>query len=77
MFRKNPVTNIMTVFAFAVAALILVLGIYIMFLPQLANLPKEYKSIFGIVIIGYGLFRMVIIYQKSKQRRRAEDEAEF
>jgi len=67
----------MTIFGFIVAALIFVFGIYIMYVPKMANIPKEYQVIFGIVVIGYGLFRMVIIYQKSKQRKQAEDETEF
>jgi hypothetical protein len=40
----------------------------------MSYVPKEFRTIFGIVVIGYGLFRAVIIYQKSKQRRDYYDD---
>jgi hypothetical protein len=38
------------------------------------NVPKEFRTIFGVVVIVYGIFRSVIIYQKSKQRRNPDED---
>jgi hypothetical protein len=77
MIKKNSFPDIMTIMGFAVAALFLAFGLYILFSRQMANVPKEFRTIFGIIVISYGLFRSVIIYQKSKQRRNSDEESEF
>lgn len=77
MINRDSLPDMMTIVGYAVAALFLVFGLYMIFAPQLANIPKEFRTIFGVVVIGYGLFRSVIIYQKSKQRKDAEDESEI
>jgi len=59
----------MTIVGYAVAALFVAFGLYILFSPQMVYVPKEFRNIFGIVVIGYGLFRGVIIYQKSRERK--------
>jgi hypothetical protein len=66
----------MTVVGFSVAALFVVFGLYVIFAEQLRNIPREFRNIFGVVIIGYGLFRTVILYQKSKRRKESDDENE-
>ena len=68
---------VMTVFGYAVAALFIVFGFYVIFAPQMAGVQKEFRTIFGVVVIGYGLLRTVIIYQKSKQRKDYEDETDI
>ena len=68
--------DIMTMVGYAVASLFVVIGLYILFAPQMA-IQKEFRTIFGVVVIGYGLFRLVIIYQKSKQRKESDDEADL
>jgi hypothetical protein len=77
MIKKNSFPDIMTIMGFAVAALFLAFGLYILFSRQMANVPKEFRTIFGIIVISYGLFRSVIIYQKSRQRRNSDEESEF
>jgi hypothetical protein len=67
----------MTIVGYAVAALFVAFGFYILFAPLMNNVPKEFRTIFGVTVIGYGLFRSVIIYQKSKQSKESEDESEF
>jgi len=70
----------MTIFGITVAGLIVVVGLYIVFshhITVLDSWPKEIRTIFGVFIISYGVFRSVIIYQKSKQRRDEDDEAEY
>jgi hypothetical protein len=77
MIKKNSFPDIMTIMGFAVAALFLAFGLYILFSRQMAYVPKEFRTIFGIIVISYGLFRSVIIYQKSKQRRNSDEESDF
>jgi len=64
----------MTIFGIVVAGLFLLFGLYVIFSKSMSYVPKEFRTIFGIVVIGYGLFRAVIIYQKSKQRRDYYDD---
>lgn len=69
--------DFMTIIGYVVAGLFVAFGLYILFAPQMVNVPKEFRTIFGVTVIGYGIFRMVIIYQKSKQRKETDDETEF
>lgn len=77
MIKRDLLPGVMTMIGYAVAALFLAFGLYVIFSPQMADVPKEFRNIFGFVVIGYGLFRAVIIYQKSKQRKEYDDETEF
>lgn len=77
MIKKDSLPNIMTIIGFIVAALFVAFGLYIIFAPQMNNIPKEFRTIFGVTVIGYGLFRSVIMYQKSKQRNESNDETDF
>ena len=74
MITKDTLPGVMTIIGYAVAALFVAFGLYILFSPQMVYVPKEFRNIFGIVVIGYGLFRGVIIYQKSRERKEADDE---
>jgi prepilin signal peptidase PulO-like enzyme (type II secretory pathway) len=74
---KEDIPDIMTIIGFIVAALFMAFGIYILFSPKMDNIPKEFRTIFGVVVIMYGLFRSVIIYQKSKKRRNSDEESEY
>jgi hypothetical protein len=76
MVKKDLFPNVMALVGFSVAALFVAFGVYVLFAPQMMNVPKEFRTIFGVVVIGYGLFRGVIIYQKHKQGRVADDETE-
>jgi len=77
MIKKDLLPDIMTLLGYAVAALFLAFGLYVLFAPQMINVPKEFRTIFGVVVIGYGFFRAVIIYQRSKQRKESDNENEF
>jgi hypothetical protein len=74
MIKRDSMPDLMAIIGFIVAALVMVFGMYILFSAQMVNVPKEFRTIFGITVIGYGIFRSVIIYQKSKQRKESEDE---
>jgi prepilin signal peptidase PulO-like enzyme (type II secretory pathway) len=76
MFNKNSFPSLMTLVGFSVAALFVVFGLYVIFAKQLQSIPKEFRNIFGIIVVGYGLFRTVIIYQKHKQGKESDDEME-
>jgi hypothetical protein len=80
MIKRDFLQVFMTFFGLAVAGMIVIVGFYIIFshrIPLFQSWPKEVRMIFGIFIISYGLFRSVLIYQKSKNRRDSEDESEF
>jgi prepilin signal peptidase PulO-like enzyme (type II secretory pathway) len=74
MMNKEFLPDFMTIIGIAVAALFVVFGVYILSSHQMDNVPKEFRTIFGVVVIGYGVFRSVIIYQKSKQRRNPDED---
>jgi flagellar motor component MotA len=74
MIKRDFMPDIMTIIGYAVAALFVVLGFYMLFMWQNTYLPKTVHTIFGVVVIGYGLFRSVIIFQKSKQIKESDDE---
>jgi len=76
MVRKDLLPGIMTMVGFSVAALFVVFGLYVIFAKQLQNIPNEFRNIFGVVVIGYGLFRTVIIYQRYKRGKDSDDEME-
>jgi prepilin signal peptidase PulO-like enzyme (type II secretory pathway) len=77
MIMKKSIPDFMTLLGFVVAALFIGFGIYILFSHKMDNVPKEFRTIFGVVVIVYGIFRSVVIYQKSKQRRDLDDETEY
>ena len=75
---RDSIPDLMTIIGYIVAALFVGFGIYVLFTPQVAEMfPKEFRTIFGVTVIGYGVFRLVIIYQKSKQKKNSEDEVDY
>jgi prepilin signal peptidase PulO-like enzyme (type II secretory pathway) len=74
MLNRDSIPDLMTIIGYAVALLFVAFGLYILFAPQMVNVPKEFRTIFGVTVIGYGIFRSVIIYQRSKERKEADDE---
>jgi hypothetical protein len=80
MIKKDFLQVFMTFFGLTVAGLIVIVGFYIVFSQRIQlfqSWPKEIRTIFGIFIISYGLFRSVVIYQKNKNRRDSDNESEF
>jgi prepilin signal peptidase PulO-like enzyme (type II secretory pathway) len=73
MIRKDTLPGVMTIVGYAVAALFIAFGLYILFSKQMVYVPKEFRNIFGIVVVGYGVFRGVIIYQKSRERKEYDE----
>jgi len=76
MIKRDLLSNVMTTVGFSIAALFVVFGLYVMLSPRLTTIPQEFRNIFGVVVIGYGVFRSVIIYQRSRQRKESDNENE-
>ena len=74
--NRDSLPSMMTVVGFLVAALFVVFGLYVIFAKPMQNIPREFRNIFGYIVIGYGVFRSVIIYQKHKERKDTDDENE-
>jgi len=80
MIKRDILQIFMTFFGLSVAVLIVIVGLFIVFSHRVTVLdawPKEIRTIFGVFVISYGLFRSVIIYQKSKRTRNVDDEPEY
>ncbi len=60
--------NIMKYFAYAIAILFILLGIAILseFFITI-NVPSQFRVMIGIVLVLYGVFRLVMIYSKKNQ----------
>jgi hypothetical protein len=68
MIKKDYVGQLTVIFGIMMIVLFFVLGIYILISPSFNYIPKNFRTIFAIVLIAYGFFRLVTIYQKYKKR---------
>ena len=69
--------NFMSIFGYTMAVLFVGLGFYLVFSKGLDSTlggMKEMRTIFGVVLISYGLFRSVIIYQKRNMSGDDDDD---
>jgi uncharacterized membrane protein len=55
-----------TIFGIIVVVLFLILGGLVIFSRMFDYIPKSYRVIFGTLIILYGAFRLVLLYNKSR-----------
>jgi len=55
-------------FAYSVAALYFLLGIFVFTSPLFKHLPQTVKIIFAVFLFLYGGFRLARIWSKSKER---------
>ena len=68
MIKKEYLPQLMFILGIFKVILMIVLGIYIFLSPSFNYLPKYFRTIFAIIIIAYGLFRLVnIVYKFKKQ----------
>jgi NADH:ubiquinone oxidoreductase subunit 6 (subunit J) len=51
-------------------------GIALIFFPVMLYAPEEFKTIFGIFFVVYGLFRLVRVIPKFKQHYNHENDAQ-
>ena len=74
MRKRNVVREVMGVFGYAVSVLFVVLGFYLIFAASLDHIPEEMRTILGVVLVTYGIFRSVLTYQKQREARNEENE---
>jgi len=70
--KKNFLPDVMSIFGIIVAALFIILGLYLIFSSGFNNIPKETRTILGVVVMIYGVFRSVTIFQN--RNKNEEDE---
>lgn len=58
----------MLIFGIMMVILILVSGIYILLSPSLNYWPKNFRTVFAVIIISYGFYRTVNIFTKFKNK---------
>jgi hypothetical protein len=68
MIKKDISGQVMSIFGLMMVIMLIIAGIFILISPSLGNWPKNFRTIFAIVIIAYGLFRLVNIIMKFKNR---------
>ena len=70
--KKAFITHLMLNIGVVMVILIIALGAYILLSPTLNYWPKYSRTIFAVVILGYGFYRSVSIlhnYKKKEDRQ--------
>jgi len=67
--KKEVLSQVTLILGILKIVLIIVLGIFILMSSHFDYLPKYFRTIFAVVIMGYGFFRLVGIIYKLKNRR--------
>jgi len=68
IMKKVHITHSMLNFGVVMVILIIALGAYILFSPSLNDWPKYSRTIFAVVILGYGFYRSVNIFHNYKKK---------
>lgn len=68
MTKKEYLAPLMLILGILKVILIIILGIFILLSSSFDYLPKYFRTIFAIVIIAYGLFRSVSVFNKFKKK---------
>jgi len=68
MIKKEYIAQLMLIFGIMMVILILVSGIYILLSPSLNYWPKNFRTVFAVIIISYGFYRSVNIFIKFKNK---------
>ena len=68
MIKKEYIAQMMLIIGIITVILILLSGVYILLSPSLSYLPKYFRSVFAVVIISYGFYRSVNIFNKFKYK---------
>ena len=66
--------KIVDLFTLLIAVTFVGLGVYVLFTGTFNNIPKNYKLIFGSILIAYGGFRAVTIAFKMKYKNESSDD---
>jgi hypothetical protein len=66
--------DFMIIFSLVMVIVYIGVGVYLFVTTKYNYIPTEYKSIFAIFFILYGIFRFVRIYPNLTKRNKNEDE---
>jgi cadmium resistance protein CadD (predicted permease) len=70
--NKAYITHLMLNIGVVMVILIIALGAYILFSPSLNYWPKYSRTIFALVILGYGFYRSVNIFHNYKKKEERQ-----
>ncbi|HAH23096.1 MAG TPA: hypothetical protein DCL77_04920 [Prolixibacteraceae bacterium] len=68
MVKKENLAQMMSILGIMKVTLIIVLGTYILISSRFDYLPKYFRPIFAILIIAYGVYRLVSVVIKLKNK---------
>ena len=66
--------SFMVIFSLVMVLLYIGIGIYLLVSKTFDYIPMQYRSVFAIFLMLYGIFRFVRIYPKLTNKRRYEDD---
>lgn len=69
---QNPI-KILDVFGYIVSVVTILVGIAMIFGFLLLQIPENYRILFGIVFLLYGIYRSITIRLKQKKTYSDED----
>ena len=72
MMKKVDITQLMLNIGVVMVILIITLGVYILLSPSLNYWPKYSRTIFAVVILGYGFYRSVSIFHNYKKKEERQ-----
>ena len=72
MSELDLYSRIMFFVRFVIILMFFVLGVYVLYSPNLDYIPRNFRVIFAIFILLYGFYRLVSSLQKIKKNREEE-----
>jgi hypothetical protein len=72
MSDLNLYSRVMAFVRIAIILMFFVFGAYVLFSPDLNYIPQNFRVIFAIFILLYGIYRLVSSLQKFKKDREEE-----
>ena len=72
MMKKENFAQIMLIFGIVTVILIIFLGIYILVSPTFSYLSEYLRTIFAVVVIGYGSYRLVNMFHLYKNKEEKQ-----
>jgi len=67
--KKEVLSQVPLILGIMKVMLIIILGICVLMVSSFDYLPKYFRTIFAIIIIAYGLFRLITILYKFKKEQ--------
>lgn len=72
MSDLNLYTRLMHYVRIAIILMFFVLGVFVLFSPNFNYIPWNFRVIFSIFILLYGIYRLISSFQKFKKDREEE-----